>query len=76
MDIKAFSASLQGKQKLYIVWLDYCREKRDQGTFLAATGDMIECTYCKEWYHDCCRKVPKKYFTNEALDYFCQKYVK
>ena len=37
------------------------------------TGDMIECTYCKEWYHDCCRKIPKKYFTNEALDYFCSK---
>ena len=29
----------------------------------------------KEWYHECCRKIPKKYFTNEALDYFCQKYV-
>ena len=37
------------------------------------TGDMIECTYCKEWYHDCCRKIPKKYFTDEALDYFCSK---
>ena len=36
-------------------------------------GDMIECTYCKEWYHDCCIKIPKKYFTNEALDYICSK---
>ena len=27
----------------------------------------------QEWYHDCCRKIPKKYFTNEALDYFCSK---
>ena len=26
-----------------------------------------------EWYHDCCRKIPKKYFTNKALDYFCSK---
>ena len=23
------------------------------------TGDMIECPYCKEGYHDCCRKIPK-----------------
>ena len=22
------------------------------------TGHMIECTYCKEWYHDCYRKIP------------------
>ena len=41
--------------------------------FFFPSGDMIECTYCKEWYHDCCRKIPKKYFTNEALDYFCSK---
>ena len=41
-----------------------------------AAGDMIECAYCKEWYHDCCRKIPKKYFTNEALDYFCSKVCK
>ena len=20
------------------------------------TGDMIECTNCKEWFHDCCKK--------------------
>ena len=24
------------------------------------TGNMIECTQRKEWYHDCCKKIPKK----------------
>ena len=23
------------------------------------TGDMIECTHCKEWFHDCCKKFPR-----------------
>ena len=22
-------------------------------------GDMIDCTHCKEWFHDCCKKIPK-----------------
>ena len=34
---------------------------------------MIE---CKEWYHECYRKIPKKYYTNEALDFVCSKLCK
>ena len=40
------------------------------------TGDMIECTHCKEWFHDCCKKNPKKYFKIDSLDYFCSKICK
>ena len=25
------------------------------------TGDMIECTHCTEWFHDCCKKIPKHF---------------
>ena len=37
------------------------------------TGDMIErTTHCKEWFHDCCKIIPKKYFKIDSLDYFCK----
>ena len=40
------------------------------GYFGFPTGDMIECTLCKEWFHDCCKNTPKKYFKIDSLDYF------
>ena len=40
------------------------------------TENMIECTQCKEWYHDCCKEIPKKYFKIDSIDYFCSKLCK
>ena len=58
------------------LYCECCVPELSESYFGYPTGDMIECTYCKEWYHDCYRKIPKKYFTNEALDYFCSKVCK
>ena len=42
------------------------------------TGDMKECTHCKKCFHDCCKKIIKKYrsIKIDCLDYFCSKICK
>ena len=34
---------------------------------------MIECTHCKNGFMTAVKKIPKKYFKTDSLDYFCSK---
>ena len=44
--------------------------------FWIPNRDMIECTQLKEWYLDCCKNIPTKYFKIDSIDYFCTKLCK